>query len=131
MLRLERLATRPSSASPSDNDGAGGTKASPARLDFRRFAITPPDLGGGGSAHLTGRKSLMAIVAQRRCEGTKIDPHSGQRQIAPGLAMPSNRAAILTPSRRSNFASAFHLGDVVEEEDGDLMGAAPSKSRAA
>ena len=42
-MTRERLATRQSSASPSDNDGAGGTNASLVPPEFRRFAITPPD----------------------------------------------------------------------------------------
>ena len=37
------LVTGASRGIASDADGVGGTDASPARLAFRRFAITPPD----------------------------------------------------------------------------------------
>jgi hypothetical protein len=74
-LRLERLATAASSLSRSEDDGAGGTEASPAPLAFWRFATLRRLTGPLARAALRPIRPRFASRLRRGAQRGAIAPH--------------------------------------------------------
>ena len=66
---------------------------------------------------------MVASEAHRRREPHRVSQRSGCRALRHrGPKRDGQRNAGLPPERRIEFRVGIHLGDVVEESDGDLMG---------
>ena len=97
------------------------TVGSPGRMRIVRFR------GSGGCAAIssTPRSTRITRIVKRTGDGSLIEFRSVVDAVRCAIELQSGlteRNAGLAPERRIELRVGIHLGDVVEEADGDLMG---------